>query len=110
MTMVFAPKLATIIDALSRQAGRQRFGGGVRLMIGSLSEVIFSTLMAPIMAIAHSLFLLGLTLGRAVVWGPQRRLTHGVRYPKRCGGCGRRPCLGRSGLVGLRSSPRLARW
>lgn len=79
MTMVFAPKLATILDALSRCAGRQRFGGGVRLIIGSLSEVIFSTLMAPIMAIAHSLFLLGLTLGRAVVWGPQRRLTHGVR-------------------------------
>ncbi len=79
MGMVFAPKLVTLIDALSRRAGRQRFGGGLRLIIGSLSEIVFSTLLAPIMAIAHSLFLLGLTRGRAVVWGPQRRVTHGVR-------------------------------
>lgn len=79
MTMVFAPKLATIIDVLSRRAGRQQFGGGVRLVIGSLSEAVFSTLIAPIMAIAHSRFLFGLILGRAVVWGPQRRVAHGVR-------------------------------
>jgi membrane glycosyltransferase len=80
MTMVFAPKLATIIDALSHGAGRRRFGGGARLLIGSLTEVIFSTLLAPIMAIAHSLFLSGLLFGRAVVWGPQRRATHGLRW------------------------------
>lgn len=79
MTMVFAPKLATVIDALSHRAGRRRFGGGPRLIIGSLTEVVFSTLLAPIMAIAHSLFLLGLLFGRATLWGPQRRATHGVR-------------------------------
>ncbi|MBK5940584.1 glucan biosynthesis glucosyltransferase H [Halochromatium roseum] len=78
MVMVFAPKLATIVDALSTRAGRQRFGGGSRLIVGSLSEVGFSTLLAPIMAIAHSLFLLDLLFGRAVVWDAQRRVTHGV--------------------------------
>ena len=78
MTMVFAPKLATLIDTLSRRAGRQRFGGGARLMVSSLTEVGFSTLMAPIMAVAHSLFLFGLVFGRALVWGPQRRMTHGI--------------------------------
>ncbi|MEA3639668.1 MAG: glucans biosynthesis glucosyltransferase MdoH [Lamprobacter sp.] len=79
MGMVFAPKLATLTDTLSRRAGRQRFGGGMWLILGSLTEVLFSTLLAPIMAIAHSLFLFGLVFGRAVVWGPQRRVTHGVQ-------------------------------
>ncbi|MBK1617264.1 glucan biosynthesis glucosyltransferase H [Lamprobacter modestohalophilus] len=78
MAMVFAPKLATIVDALSTRAGRQRYGGSLRLIVGSLAEVGFSTLLAPIMAIAHSLFLLGLLFGRAVVWEAQRRVTHGV--------------------------------
>jgi membrane glycosyltransferase len=79
MGMVFAPKLATLIDALSTRAGRERFGGTPRLIIGSLSEIGFSTLLAPIMAIAHSLFLAGLLFGRSVVWSAQRRQTHGVR-------------------------------
>lgn len=78
MAMVFAPKVATLIDALSRAAGRRRFGGGARLMIGSLTEAGFSTLLAPIMAVAHSLFLAGLLFGRAIVWGVQRRAVHGV--------------------------------
>jgi membrane glycosyltransferase len=78
MAMVFAPKLATIVDALSTRAGRQRYGGSLRLIVGSLAEVCFSTLLAPIMAIAHSLFLFGLVFGRAVVWEAQRRVTHGV--------------------------------
>ena len=97
MGMVFAPKLATLIDLLSTSAGRRRFGGGPRLLLSSLTEVVFSTLLAPIMAIAHSLFLAGLLFGRAVVWGPQRRRTHGVHplaalrrlWPQTLvGGCG----------------------
>jgi membrane glycosyltransferase len=78
MGMVFAPKLATIIDALSTSAGRRRYGGSARLVIGSLAEAVFATLLAPIMAVAHSLFLVGLLFRRAVVWGPQRRAVHGV--------------------------------
>ena len=79
MAMVFAPKLATIIDALSTTRGRRRFGGSIRLTVGSLAEATFATLLAPIMAVAHSLFLTGLVLGRAVVWDPQRRAVHGVQ-------------------------------
>jgi membrane glycosyltransferase len=78
MSMVFAPKLATIIDALASAAGRRRYGGGVRLVAGSVGEVGFAMLLAPIMAIAHTVFLAGLLLGRAVVWGSQRRDLHGV--------------------------------
>jgi len=78
MGMIFAPKLASIVDALATPAGRQRFGGAVRLMVGSVAEVLFSMLMAPIMAIAHSVFIGGLGVGRAVVWEAQRRVLHWV--------------------------------
>jgi membrane glycosyltransferase len=78
MTMIFAPKLATLIDALATADGRRRFGGSLRLLAGSVTEVLFSMLLAPIMAIAHSVFMGGLVFGRAVVWGPQRRAVHGV--------------------------------
>ncbi|MGB5736377.1 MAG: glucans biosynthesis glucosyltransferase MdoH, partial [Thiohalocapsa sp.] len=78
MTMVFAPKLASIADALTTPDGRRRFGGTPRLLVGSVAEVLFSMLMAPIMAIAHSVFIGGLFFGRAVVWGAQRRVPHWV--------------------------------
>ena len=78
MGMIFAPKFASIIDALATPAGRQRFGGAARLLLGSATEVLYSMLMGPIMAIAHSVFIGGLFFGRAVVWGAQRRAVHWV--------------------------------
>lgn len=78
MTMVFAPKLATLAGLLLSIAGRAGFGGATRLLGGAFGEILFSTLLAPIMALAHSLFLGGLLMGKAVVWSPQRRETHRV--------------------------------
>ncbi len=79
MLMVFAPKLATLIDTLATPALRRGFGGTPRLLLGSLAEAVFSTLLAPVMAIAHSIFIGGLVFGRTVVWGAQRRVVHRVR-------------------------------
>lgn len=78
MGMVLAPKLASLIDALATPVGRQRFGGAARLLLGSLAEVLFSMLIGPIMAIAHSVFIGGLCFGRAIVWGAQHRVVHWV--------------------------------
>lgn len=76
MTMVFAPKLATLAGLLMRRSGRAGFGGGLRLVVGTVGEILFSTLLAPIMALAHSLFMIGLLFGKAIVWSPQRRDNH----------------------------------
>jgi membrane glycosyltransferase len=78
MTMVFAPKIATLAVVLLSPAKRLAFGGTLRLIIGFFSEVIFSTLLAPIVALAHTRFLLGLPFGRAAVWSAQRRTGHRV--------------------------------
>jgi membrane glycosyltransferase len=78
MTMVFAPKIATLVDVLASAAKRLAFGGAPRVIIGFVTEVVFSTLLAPVIALAHSRFLLGLPFGRAAVWSVQRRTGHRV--------------------------------
>lgn len=80
MAMVFAPKLATLTDLLLRREDRRAFGGAPRVVGGVLAEVLFSTLLAPVMAIAHTVFMAGLPFGRALVWGPQRRAAHRVGW------------------------------
>jgi membrane glycosyltransferase len=78
MTMMLAPKLASLIDALVTARGRRSFGGGARLALGSATELVFSTLLSPVMAIAHTVFIAGLPFGKALVWEPQRRGGHRV--------------------------------
>lgn len=78
LSMVFAPKIASVLDVLLDARRRHAFGGRIRLLAGTLTEVVFSTLVAPVIAIAHSLFIGGLLVGRHLVWEPQRRATHAV--------------------------------
>lgn len=78
MTMVFAPKIATLVDVLASPAKRSAFGGVPRVLTGFVTEVLFSALLAPVMALAHTRFLLGLLFGRAAVWPAQRRTGHRI--------------------------------
>lgn len=80
MSMIFAPKLAALTDLLLRPEGRRAFGGAPRVVGGVLTEILFSTLLAPVMAIAHTVFMAGLPFGRALVWAPQRRDAHRVGW------------------------------
>ena len=79
MGMVFAPKIATVIHVALDARARRGFGGLARLVTSVLGEIVFSTLLAPIMAIAHTRFLAGLPFGRTTTWAPQRRGAHRVR-------------------------------
>jgi len=78
MTMVFAPKLATLADIVATPRSSRAFGGRVSLLIGAFGEIILSAILAPVIALAHTRFLLGLPFGRASAWPAQRRGTHEV--------------------------------
>ncbi|MBA5775912.1 glucans biosynthesis glucosyltransferase MdoH [Stappia sp. F7233] len=80
MVMVFAPKIATVIDILADRKLRTRFGGALRVVTSTLGEMIYSALLAPIMAVAESIFIAGLPFGRAVGWGAQSRQPHGLPF------------------------------
>ena len=80
LIMWFAPKIATVIDVLTRPSLRQSFGGGFRFVAGVVTETIFFVMLAPIMWFAHTTFLARLLAGRSVGWGAQARDDHQVPW------------------------------
>ncbi|MEM8702694.1 MAG: glucans biosynthesis glucosyltransferase MdoH [Pseudomonadota bacterium] len=73
LSMVFAPKIATVIDVLARRDLRKAFGGPIRILISFVAEIVYSAMLAPIMAVSHTMFMGGLATGKAIGWGAQAR-------------------------------------
>lgn len=78
MVMIFAPKIASSIRVLLHPAERRAFGGGLRFIGNLLLETLFTSLLAPIMAVTQTIFLGGLALGRTIGWTSQLRDDHAV--------------------------------
>src|SRR5579871_353858 len=75
----FAPRLLGVLDVLLQPAERKRYGGGLRLLAGTLADMLFWILLGPLMMIAQALFVAGLIFGRRVAWDAQNR--KGRRLP-----------------------------
>ena len=73
MTMVFAPKFATMADVLVDRARRRAFGGRIRILLGVAGETVFSMLLAPVMASMHTIFIARLIAGYGLTWESQNR-------------------------------------
>ncbi len=76
LVMWFAPKIATVIDVLTRTRLRHSFGGTARFLASVATETVFFILLSPIMWTCHTLFLAGLPLGRVIGWIGQVRHDH----------------------------------
>ncbi|CAM5196824.1 Glucans biosynthesis glucosyltransferase H [Castellaniella defragrans] len=68
-----APKLFGALDVCLSKGGATRYGGRARFCLSALMEFLSSTLMAPIVALSVTLFLIGLVFGKSVSWGGQNR-------------------------------------
>lgn len=73
MAVLLTPKLLGLIYALFRTPTRRACGGGFRLVISSIVEVIFTALIAPIMMVIQTGSVLHILFGRDTGWQPQRR-------------------------------------
>ncbi len=73
MGMLFLPKLMAMTLALLDPKRREAFGGAVRLIKSTLTELVFSVLLAPIMMFQQTQAVLNTLLGRKVTWKGQRR-------------------------------------
>ena len=71
--MNFAPKILGVLDVLLRAEERKRYGGAGIIAVGAVVEALFSMLIAPVAALAQTIFLAGLFLGRKVTWDAQVR-------------------------------------
>src|SRR5438477_5137189 len=80
LIMWFAPKIATVLDVVSRPALRNAFGGAARFIVSTITETVFFLLLSPIMWFGHTMFLTGLVLGRRLGWGGQARDDHSVPW------------------------------
>lgn len=80
LVMWFAPKIATVVDVLSRPGLRQRFGGTLRFLTSVAVETTFFLLLSPIMWVGHTLLLAGLPFGRAIGWIGQMRDDHSIAW------------------------------
>lgn len=73
--LLLAPRLVGLAHALARA---RAFGGAARLLLGALLELVVSLVLAPLMMLAHTTFVLEVATGAAVGWGPQRRVAEGA--------------------------------
>jgi membrane glycosyltransferase len=80
LVMWFAPKIATMVDVLTRAELRRSFGGGLRFSASVLAETVFFLLLSPMMWFGHTAFLIGLPLGRGIGWIGQARDDHSVPW------------------------------
>ncbi len=68
--LLFVPKLLGVVLGLREAA---RFGGPIKLVGRALTEAAFAVVVAPVMMMFHSRFVIGIVAGRSVAWGSQDR-------------------------------------
>jgi membrane glycosyltransferase len=73
ISLLFLPKLLSLMLILRDRQAAQPFGGRLRATISVCFEHIFSMLICPILMLFHSRFVLGVLAGEEVGWGTQRR-------------------------------------
>ena len=76
--VLFLPKLLALVLRLG--ASSRGHGGRLAMTLSVLLETLFSMLLAPMMMLFHSMFVLGILAGRAVGWPPQARGDRGMEW------------------------------
>lgn len=75
--LLFGPKLLGLGLALTSKRLRRSVGGVVGATLSVLLETVVATLLAPVMMLLHSRFVVSILAGKAVGWNPQRRAAAG---------------------------------
>ena len=71
--LLFLPKVLALLDLRSRPAEVAAFGGWRRLVAGILLETVLFTLLAPVLMLFHTKFVVLTLCRRRVGWKTQRR-------------------------------------
>jgi membrane glycosyltransferase len=71
--LLFLPKILALLDLRSRPAEVAAFGGWSRVIAGIFLETLLSTLLAPVLMLFHTKFIVLTLCRRSVGWKTQRR-------------------------------------
>jgi membrane glycosyltransferase len=74
------PKIAGLIDAVLTKGGVARYGGPFNFALSTVMELVFSFLQGAVTTMRTSIFMVGLALGKSVVWGGQSRDAYGISW------------------------------
>jgi membrane glycosyltransferase len=80
IVVLLLPKALGAILALKERALRRGFGGARKLLESLLLEQLLSMLLAPVMMLFHSTFVISTLMGHPVLWDSQHRGDRGVTY------------------------------
>lgn len=75
LVLLFMPRLLGILTTLPRA---RQFGGVFRLLISAVLENILSLLLAPVLMVFHTMFVLFTLLGVQIKWNAQNRTDTGL--------------------------------
>ena len=74
-------KIASVADLLLREPARRSYGGGASFVSNVATETLHMMLLSPIMALAHTLFIIRLfVFRRGGAWNGQLRESHAVPW------------------------------
>ena len=78
MLLLFLPRGLALISTMRDRRERLHFGGGARLAASGIAECLFSILIAPVLALAHTQFVISILMGRTTGWTSQARGDRGT--------------------------------
>ena len=73
LALLVVPKLVAVALTLLHRRHRQDLRGSFRVAVGAVLECLHSVLLAPVMMLLHTGFILRILAGAAIDWNPQRR-------------------------------------
>ena len=80
MILLFGPKLLCLLDLAFDRERARGFGGMLNAITSSIVETFFSALIAPVMMLFHTKFVVWNLVGRTVGWSAQRRGALGTSW------------------------------
>ena len=77
LVLLFVPRILGFLTTLPRA---RQFGGGFCMLISALLENLVSLLMAPVLMMFHTIFVLLTVLGLQIKWATQNRADKGLSF------------------------------
>ena len=80
MLLLLAPRLLGLSLVLLSRRQRNGHGGGNRVVVSVVLEAVFATLLAPVMMLRQTGFIIAILCGRKSGWSPQVRQGQGLTW------------------------------
>ena len=80
MALLFLPKLASLLFAMSQKDVRKSFGGTLPMLASAILEQVFVMLLQPIAMLFYTTFVIKPLLGQVVRWEAQPRSERGISW------------------------------